>query len=82
MRGFHDLLRQKPSSLFILLGRSSISIASRLLSKNVKIRIYRTTLLPVVLYGCETRSLTLREEHGLRVLENIVPRRIFELKRG
>jgi hypothetical protein len=36
---------------------------------NVKIRIYRTIILPVVLYGCETWSLTLREEHRLRVAE-------------
>jgi hypothetical protein len=42
-------------------------VSSRLLSKNVKIRIYKTTILPVVLYGCETWSLTLREEHRLRV---------------
>jgi hypothetical protein len=42
-------------------------LSSRLLSKNVKIRIYRTTILPVVLYGFETSSLTLREEHRLRV---------------
>ena len=47
------------------------------LSKNVKIKIYRTTILPVVLYGCETWSLTLREERKLRVFENMVLRRIF-----
>jgi hypothetical protein len=41
-------------------------LSSRLLSKNVKIRIYKTIILPVVLYGCETWSLTLREEHRLR----------------
>jgi hypothetical protein len=46
----------------------------RLLSKNIKIRIYKTIILPVVLYGCETSCLTLREEHRLRVLENRVPR--------
>jgi hypothetical protein len=50
---------------------------SRLLPKNVKIRIYETIILPVVLYGCETWSLTLREEYRWRVLENRVPRRIF-----
>ena len=50
---------------------------SSLLSKNLKIKIYRTIILPVVLYGCETRSLTLREEHNLRVSENRVLRRIF-----
>jgi hypothetical protein len=48
-----------------------------LLSRNVKVKIYRTTILPVVLYGCETWSLTLREEHSLRVFEKRVPRRIF-----
>jgi hypothetical protein len=52
-----------------------------LLSKNTKIKIYRTIILPVVLYGCETWSLTLREEHRPRVFENRVLRRIFGLKR-
>jgi hypothetical protein len=42
-------------------------LSYRLLSKNVKIRIYKTIILPVVLYGCETWSLTLREEHRLRI---------------
>ena len=45
-------------------------LSSMLLSKNVKIKIYRTIILPVVLYGCETWSLTLREERNLRVFEN------------
>jgi hypothetical protein len=52
-----------------------------LLSKNTKIKIYRTIILPVVLYGCETWSLTLREEHRRRVFENRVLRGIFGLKR-
>jgi hypothetical protein len=56
-------------------------LSSSLLSKNTKIKIYRTTILPVVLYGCEIWSLTLREEHGLRVFENRVLRRIFGPKR-
>jgi hypothetical protein len=56
-------------------------LSSRLLSKNVKIRIYKTIILPVVLYVCETWSLTLREEHRLRVLENRVLRKIFGPKR-
>jgi hypothetical protein len=47
----------------------------------VKIKIYKTVILPVVLYGCETLSLTLREEHRLRVFENRVLRRIFGPKR-
>jgi hypothetical protein len=57
-------------------------LSSRLLSKNLKIRIYKTIILPVVLYGCETWSLTLREEHRLRVFENRVLRKIFGPKRG
>jgi hypothetical protein len=52
-------------------------LSSRLLSKNLKIRIYKTIILPVVLYGCETWSLSLREENRLRVFENRVLRRIF-----
>ena len=52
-------------------------LSSRLLSKNLKIEIYRTIIWPVVLYGCETWSLTLREERKLRVFENMVLRRIF-----
>jgi hypothetical protein len=55
--------------------------SSRLLCKNVKVKVNRTITLPVVLYGCETWSLTLREEHMLRVLENMVLRRIFGSKR-
>jgi hypothetical protein len=56
-------------------------LSSRLLSRNVNIKIYKTITLRVVLYGCETLSLTLREEHRLRVFENRVLRRIFGPKR-
>jgi hypothetical protein len=52
-----------------------------LLSKNTKIRAYRTIILPVVLYGCETWSLTLREGKRLRVFENRVLGRVFGPKR-
>jgi hypothetical protein len=55
--------------------------SSRLLLKNLKTRICKTIILPVVLYGCETWSLILREEHRLRVFENRVLRRIFGPKR-
>jgi hypothetical protein len=51
------------------------------LYKNLKIKIYKTIILPFVLYGCETWSLTLREEHRLRVFENRVLRRVFGPKR-
>jgi hypothetical protein len=47
----------------------------------LKVKIHRTIILPVVLYGCETWSLTLREECRLRVFENMVLRRIFEPKK-
>jgi hypothetical protein len=56
-------------------------LSSRLLIKNVKVRIYKTIILAVVRYGCETWSLTVREEHKLRVFENRVLRRIFGPKR-
>jgi hypothetical protein len=56
-------------------------LSSRLLSININIRIYKNIILPVVLYGCETWSLTLREEHRLRVSENKVQKRVFEPKR-
>jgi hypothetical protein len=56
-------------------------LSSGLLSKNLKIRIHKTIILPVVPYGCETWSLTLREEHRLRVFENRVLRRIFGPKK-
>jgi hypothetical protein len=52
-----------------------------LLSINIKIRIHKTIISPVVLYGWETWSLTLREEHRMRVFENRVLRRIFGPKR-
>ena len=54
---------------------------SKRLSKNLKIKIDRTIILPLVLYGCETWSLTLKEEHRLRVSENRVLRRIIGPKR-
>jgi hypothetical protein len=52
-----------------------------LLSKDIKINIYRTIILHVVLYGCETWSLTLREEYRVRMLENRVQREYFGPKR-
>ena len=52
-----------------------------MLSKNLKIKIYRTIILSVVLYGCETWSFTLRDKRRLRVFENRVLRRIFGPKR-
>jgi hypothetical protein len=56
-------------------------LASCLLSKNIQIRIYKTIIFPVILYGCETWYLTLREEYRLRVFEKRALRRIFGPKR-
>jgi hypothetical protein len=57
-------------------------LSSHLLSKNLKIKIYKTIILPVVLYECETFSLALREEHiRLRVFDNRMLRRIFGPKK-
>jgi hypothetical protein len=56
-------------------------LSSRLISKNLRIKIYKTVSLTVVLYGCETWSLTLREEHRLRVFENRMLRKMFGPKR-
>jgi hypothetical protein len=68
----HEEIRSRLNSVQNLLS-------SRLLPRNVKIKIYKTIILPVVLYGCETLSLTLREEPKLTVFENRVLRRIFGL---
>ena len=56
-------------------------MSSCLLSENLKIKTYRTIILPAVLYGCETWSLIWREECRLRVSENRVLRRVFGLRR-
>ena len=74
-----NLLEKK--NLLNLHLRMAWHLSSSLLSKKLKIKIYRTIILPVVLYGCETWSLTLREERRLRVFENSVLRRVFGPKR-
>ena len=56
-------------------------LSSLLLCKNLRVKTYKTIILPVVLYDCETWSLTLREEHRLRVFENKVIRKIFGAKK-
>jgi hypothetical protein len=55
-------------------------LSSRLLSKNITIKTQKSMILPVGLYGCETWSLTLSEEHRLRVFENRVPRVYLDIK--
>jgi hypothetical protein len=78
-----ELLKPQATLRRSVFGRCSVQnlLSSRLLSKNLKIGIYRTIILPVVLYGCETWSLTLKEERRLRLSENRVLTRIFRPKR-
>jgi len=76
---FIEVFRLNTNLFYIYIIKNLLS--SRLLSKNVKIKIYRTLILPIVLYGCETWSLTLREERKLRVFQNTVLRRIFGPRR-
>ena len=64
-----------------MLSFGAVSSVFQFLSKNIQIEIYRTVILPVVLYGCETWLLTLRKERRLRVFENRVLKRIFGPKR-
>ena len=71
--------RLKSGNAYYELAQNLLS--SSLLSKNVKIKIYRIILVPVVLYGCETLLLKPMEEYGLRVIENRVLRRIIGPKR-
>jgi hypothetical protein len=65
-----DVIKRRLSSGNVCCHSVQNLLSSRLLSKNIKIRIYKTVILPVVLYGCETLSLTLKEEHRLRVFED------------
>ena len=67
--------------LFDFTALSDFGVTDRTSLITLKIKIYRTIILPVVLYGCETWSLTLREERRLRVLENRALKRLFGPKR-
>jgi hypothetical protein len=76
----HEEIKSRLSSESACYHSVHSLLSSRLLSRNL-IKIYKTIILPFVSYGCETWSLTLREEHRLRVFENGVQRRIFGRKR-
>jgi hypothetical protein len=73
----HEVIKSRLNSGNACYHSVQSLLSSRLLFRNVKVKIYKTIILPVDLYGCETWSLTLREEHRLRVFENRVLRRIF-----
>jgi hypothetical protein len=63
----HEKVKSRFNSPHASYHSVGIFLSFCLVSKNVKIKIYRTVILPVVLYGCENWSLTLRKEHGLKV---------------
>ncbi|KAJ4445728.1 hypothetical protein ANN_12413 [Periplaneta americana] len=81
-----EVINEMDDSMLILLVQQyeelvSVKQGLYLLSKNLKVRIYKTVILPVVLYGYETWTLTLREEQRLRVFENKILRKIFGAKK-
>jgi hypothetical protein len=78
----HDEIKSRLNSGNACYYSAQNLLSSRLMSKNLKIKIYKTVISPVVLYGCETWSLTLREEHRLRVFENRVLGRIPRVVTG
>jgi hypothetical protein len=77
----HEEIKRRPNSGNVCCHSVQTLLSSHLLSKKLKITIYKNILLPVVLYGCETWSLILRKKHKLWVFENRMLRRIFGLKR-
>jgi hypothetical protein len=70
--GIHDEIKSRVNLVNACYYSVQNLLSSCLTSKNLKIKIYKSVILPVVLYGCETRSLTFREEHRLRGFENRV----------
>jgi hypothetical protein len=77
----HDEIKSRLNSKNACYYSVQNLLSSRLIPKNLEIKINKTVILPLVLYGCETWSLTLRKEHRLRVFENRALRRIFGFKR-
>jgi hypothetical protein len=77
----HDEIKRRLNSENACYYSVQNLLSSRLISKNLKIKIHKAVILPVVLYGCETLCLTLGEEHRLRVSENRVLGKIFGPKR-
>jgi hypothetical protein len=78
----HDEIKSRLNSGNACYHSVQYFLSSHLISKKLKIKIYKTVILPLVLYGCKTWSLTLREEHGLRVSENSVEEDIWTQKGG
>jgi hypothetical protein len=77
----HEEVKSRINSGMLATIRFRVFLSSCVLSRNVRVKIYKTVILSFVLYGCETWSLMLREEHRLRVFENRMLRIIFGPKR-
>jgi hypothetical protein len=73
----HDEIKSRLNSRNVCYYSVQNLLSSGLISKNLKIKIYKTVIFPIVLYGCETWFLTLGEEHRLRVFENSVEEDIW-----
>jgi hypothetical protein len=78
---FQEKIKRRLNSINAWYHSVQNLLSSCLLCKNIKIRLYERIILFVVLYGCETWSLTLREEYRLRVFEKSVLRKILRPKR-
>jgi hypothetical protein len=77
----HEVIKSTLNSGIACYHSLQNALSCRLLSKNVKIKICKTVLLPVVLYGCGTKPLALKGKHRLKAFENRMLRRIFGSKR-
>jgi len=77
----NEYIKSRLTSVSAFYQSAQNHFSSRLLSKNIRIKIIHNYILPVVLYGCETWPLTLWEKHRLGVFENRVLKKIFGLKR-
>jgi hypothetical protein len=77
----HEGIKSRQHSGYACYRSVQILLSSLLLSRNLKVKIYKNLIPPVVLYGCETLSLIFRKDHRLRVFENRVLRGIFGPKR-
>jgi hypothetical protein len=78
----HDEIKSRLNSGNVCYHSVQNRLSSRLICKKLKIKIYKIVILPVAVYGCETWSLTLREEHRLRIFENTVEEDIWILTGG
>jgi hypothetical protein len=80
LNGIHNKIKSRLNSGSACSYSVQNLLSSRIISEKLTIKLYETVILPIVLYGCETWSLTLREEHRLRVFWKRMLRNIFGTK--